>query len=407
MAYIRDATGVRLSGFDNPRSHRREGLPNLRPNTDYNDTLGYLAAASGTASGAAKGATAGAAIGSVIPVIGTVVGGAIGAVIGAITGSRGQLNARISAEAPLRMQIINQYKSIMGTVPGRAIGADNLIKIVWALTNQLGYPPLKADNSSTPASASAWQAAMNVAKAGLARGATSAADIYANEWAAYAAQNPSFSVWVNGMYVKPGNAQYQVFIDMIDAAMSQLQPFVATVPVQTVAPQMPGTATAGQLTTVQTVQPVPVVGVDTYNVPGQVIQNANVQSAAALNALAQLQVENQNLRAQLSQAQISGDSVGANQIAGQIQQLQQAQAQAAANYTQAMTASQPTSGLTPNQVAQLVHNELQNSGIDTSGAVAQGVQAASSPTLFGIPPVALWIGGGLAVYYFFFRRKRS
>jgi hypothetical protein len=357
-------------------------------------------------------------IGAIVSVFNPVVGGAIGALSTVAQGDVSRQRAQAQALAQTTgnsAQLIAAYKALMGQVAGRDIGDATLRQVVSALTNAGGYPPIRTDSASSPTSVSSWDMAQRAAQAGLARGAKTAEDVFANEWRADVSGNPQHA-WALGMYVTPGNAQRQVFVDMIDAALAMQNPNVPysygydaaapapppapapSIAVATAAPQVPSSSSTAPMMTTQPL-----------NVQNPAaIAAANDAARSAAMSLMQMQQQLDALHAQLASAQQSGNTPSANQTAAQMLALQAEQARAAQQYAQAVQATQPQS-LNPADVANLVASQLHAQGIVPSGAVNSGIVAGSSPTIFGIPQTTALILGalGLGGAIFLLRRRPS
>ena len=315
----------------------------------------------------------------VTPIAGAInplVGAAVGAVTTAAKVDVAKQQQRASAlnAAGNDQQLNAAYKQVARTVPGRAIGPDALKQVLGAFVRMGGFPPIRVDQEpNSPASRTAWENAQKAAAQSLARGDYSAVNAFNNDFKQIAASTPG-QQWMIGQYVTaPGsddNFQSQIFVDMIDAAMAQMNPNVpysygvqssdyvqAPTPTTVSAPSMPTTVSAPLPAPTQSVQtPQPIA----YAPPNpQPLQQVGVDPA--------------------TQAQIN-----------------------------AMLQSMQQQGANQQQMYAAMMSQLANAGVNTQAPQVQQAAAATlQPMTAGLSGnTSLWIAGGLAVLAVMFALAR-
>lgn len=288
----------------------------------------------------------------------------------ALTHKGGGMNAELQ-----RLQaLVKDYQNMAGTVPGRVLGVAKLKDVLASWLPFGAWPPISQDTEKTPASRTFWENAQEAARRGLARGATSAEDIYNREWPQVYGANP-LQAWMKGRG-DPG--QKELTIDFIDAAMAQFNPSI---------PPSYGTQAA----------PAPAalpVNIAPANVPVQVSQQPILTasapapiSAPSFAAPSFAAPQDQTRAAALQQAGIDP------MVSNQISQLLTAMQSQGASQAQMMNASLQA---------------LAARGVNTSvPAVQQAVKSASGAG--GIGQYLPWIAGGVGLIglIFVLTRKRG
>jgi hypothetical protein len=294
--------------------------------------------------------------------------------------------ASLNAAVGNDMQVANTYKGMAGSVPGRNIGTQTLQQVMGAFVRAGGYPPLKFDREpDSPASDKTIQWAAQAAQGGIARGAASAQDIYNNEFQALIGSDPNAMKWMRGPFVQPGNAQYQLFIDFIDAAAAAQNPnfpysygVQASDLVQPVAApsSFPGSPTTDVATSASLATP-PTMTNQTAMLPAPV---ATPVAAAAPPIGAQ----------SLAQA---GVPVATSDQVAQMLSTMQAQGASQAQMLSAALAALQTQGV--NTQAPAIQQ-----------AAAQSVAQAQSPGLLSSIPTWAFLAAGAGVVYLLMRKKK-
>jgi hypothetical protein len=245
----------------------------------------------------------------------------------------------LSAMANAGIPLVQKYQSLAGSMAGRFIPIETLANILLAWVDGGGFPPLNAANShGLPVVDSFNGCLQNAVKAGLARGATAAQDIYDHEWQS-TCTNPE-AAWMRGVgpQFDPKGTEKQFTIDWIDNIMSQINPnlpmsYGATSMDVTpaVQPALPAPAPA-PLVPIQQAMPLPAQPIFTVSAPpappapptvAQPLARSGVGTSTAnqLNAMLQaMQQQGANQQQMFAAAMQQLQSSGVNTQTPQVQQ---------------------------------------------------------------------------------------